>query len=84
MMQAAALFKAGRIHEGRKLVCSNAQDGDYEEIYRMLYRNLDWWSRDDDAQNRAVIIIANRLKDHALVADPEIALAACLIELAML
>jgi len=27
------------------------------------------------------VIIANRLRDHALIADPELNMAACLIEL---
>ena len=84
MVQAVNLFKRGQIHEARKIICANASDGDYEEIYRLLYRNLDWWGKDDDVQNRAIVIIANRLKDHTLVADPEIAMAAALVELSML
>jgi replication factor C small subunit len=84
MVQAVSLFKTGKIHEARKIICANASEADYEEIYRLLYRNLDWWGSDDEAQNKAVVIIANRLKDHSLVADPEIAMAACLVELSML
>lgn len=84
MVAAVGLFKAGRIHDARRLICENASDGDYEEIYRLLYRNLDWWGRDDDTKNRAIIIIANRLRDHSVVADPEIAMAACLVELGLL
>lgn len=82
MVNAIALFKAGRIHDARKLVCAQARTEDYEEIYRLLYRNLDWWGGTDERQNAAIVTIANRLKDHGLVADPEINLAACLIELA--
>lgn len=84
MVAAVGLFKNGKIHEARKIICENATAEEYEDIYRLLYRNLDWWGKDDDTQNRAIVIIANRLKDHALVADPEIALAACLVELSML
>jgi len=84
MVQAVSLFKQGKIHEARKIICANASEADYEEIYRLLYRNLDWWGSDDEAQNKAIVIIANRLKDHAMVADPEIAMAACLVELSML
>lgn len=84
MVSAVGLFKAGRIHDARKLICENASEGDYEEIYRLLYRNLDWWGRDEEIQNRAIIVIANRLRDHSMVADPEIAMAACLVELSML
>lgn len=84
MVQAVSLFKTGKIHEARKLICSSASAEEFEDIYRLLYRNLAWWGNTEDAQNRAIVIIANRLKDHALVADPEIALAACLVELSLL
>lgn len=84
MVQAVSLFKNGKIHEARKLICENANDSDYEEIYKLLYKNLSWWGSDDETQNKAIVIIANRLRDHALVADPEISLAACLVELSMI
>lgn len=84
MVQAVHLFKSGKIHEARKLICANAADNDFEEIYSLLYRNLDWFGKDEDTQNKAIVIIANRLKDHSLIADPEIGLSACLIELSML
>ena len=84
MVQAIGLFKQGKIHDARKIVCANARTEDYEEIYKLLYRNLDWWGKTDDKQNQAIVIIANRLKDHALCADSEVNLAACLIELANL
>lgn len=84
MVRAVALFKAGQITEARKLICSHAQPEEYEDIYKMLYQNLDWWGESDDEQNRAIVIIANRLKDHSLCADPELCLAACLVELGMI
>lgn len=84
LIQAVALFKNGRISEARKLICANAAAEDYENIYKLFYQNLDWWGDDQATQDRAVVIIANRLKDHALVADPEICLAACLVELDLL
>lgn len=84
MVQAVGHFKNGRIHEARKVVCANARPEEYEEIYRMLYKNLDWWGETEEQQNQAIVIIANRLKDHSLVADSEINLAACLIELSSL
>lgn len=84
MVQAVGLFKQGKITEARKLICANAGEGDWEEIYRLLYRNLHWWGKDDDTQNKAVVIIANRLRDHSMVADPEINMAATLIELSLL
>ncbi len=84
MIQAIGMFKQGKIHDARKVICAQAKVEDYEEIYRMLYRNLNWWSDQEDKQHQAIVIIANRLKDHALVADPEINLAACLIELSLI
>lgn len=84
LVQAVALFKNGKITDARKLICANARSEEYEEIYKILYRNLEWWGESEDAQNKALIIIANRLKDHVLVADPEINLAACLVELDMI
>jgi DNA polymerase III delta prime subunit len=84
LVSAVNLFKNGKIHEARKVICENATPEEYEDIYKMLYRNLDWWGKTDDEKNKAIIIIANRLKDHALVADPEINLAAALIELSMI
>lgn len=84
MVQAVGLFKSGRISEARKLICSNAQAEEYEDIYKLLYQNLEWWGPTEDQQNQAIVIIANRLKDHSLVADPELCLAACLVELSMI
>lgn len=84
LVNAVNLFKAGKIHDARKLICANASENEYEEIYSLLYKNLSWWGKTDEAQHKAIVIIANRLKDHSMVADPEIALAACLIELSMI
>lgn len=84
MVQAVSMFKAGKIHEARKIICASAGESDYEGIYKLLYQNLEWWGKDDDAQQKAIVIIANRLRDHAMVADPEINMAACLIELGMI
>jgi DNA polymerase III delta prime subunit len=84
VVQAVGLFKAGKITEARKVICTNAQPEEYEDIYKLLYQNLNWWGETEQQQDQAVVIIANRLKDHALVADPEICLAACLVELGMI
>lgn len=82
MVQAVGLFKQQRIHEARKLICASARPEEYEEIYRLLYNNLTWWGSEDIQQHQAIVTIANRLRDHSMVADAEINLAACLIELA--
>ena len=78
------LFKAGKINEARKLVCSQARPEECEEIYRWLYDNLDIISKDEDQQDKAVLIIKQGLVDHSFVADPEINLASVMIKLARL
>jgi replication factor C small subunit len=83
-LQMVELFKAGKINEARKLVCAQARPEECEEIYRWLYDNLDIISKDEDAQDKAVLIIKQGLVDHSFVADPEINLASVMIKLARL
>ena len=84
VVAAVGLFKEGRITEARKLLAGKLQPNDYEEFYRLLYRNLDWWGNTDRHQNSAIVVIANRLRDHSIAADPEINAAACMVELSMI
>lgn len=77
------LFKKGKISEARKLVCSQALPEEMEEIYRWLYDNVDIFG-DEDAQDKAILIIKQGLVDHTLIGDSEINLAATLIRLAHL
>ena len=83
-LQMVELFKAGKINEARKLVCSQARPEECEEIYRWLYDNLDIISKVEDQQDKAVLIIKQGLVDHSFVADPEINLASVMIKLARL
>ena len=76
------LFKAGKIHEARKLLCGTVRPEEMEEIYRWLYTNLELFGETEEKQDQAVLIIKQGLVDHTLVADPEINLAAVLIRLA--
>ena len=82
-IQMVQLFKAGKISEARKLVCSQARPEEMEEIYRWLYDNIAIFG-EEEKQNKAILIIKQGLVDHTLVIDPEINLAATLIRLAML
>jgi len=77
------LFKAGKISEARKLVCSQTRPEEMEEIYRWLYDNIAIFG-DEATQNKAILIIKQGLVDHTLVMDPEINLSATLIRLSML
>jgi DNA polymerase III delta prime subunit len=84
MPEVVQLFKQRRYTDARMLLCGQASTDDYEEIYRFLYRNIHLFGDDDWMQSQAIIQIANGLKNHALVADPEINLAATLCQLAAL
>jgi DNA polymerase III delta prime subunit len=82
-IQMVELFKAGKISEARKLVCSQARPEEMEEIYRWLYDNVSIFG-DETLQDKAILIIKAGLADHALVSDAEINLAATLIRLSHL
>jgi DNA polymerase III delta prime subunit len=77
------LFKAGKIADARKLVCSQARPEEMEDIYRWMYDNITIFG-DDAKQEKAILIIKQGLVDHTLVSDVEINLAATLIRLAHL
>jgi len=82
-IEMVALFKAGKISEARKLVCSQARPEEMEEVYRWLYDNVAIFG-DEAKQDKAVLVIKQGLVDHTLVIDPEINLAATLIRLSHL
>lgn len=84
LLEMANLFKAGRTLEARKLIIAQAQAEEYPDIYRFLYRNLALWGETDDQQDRALMEIRTGLVNHALVADPEINLAATMCALNMI
>lgn len=84
MEDVVTLFKARQFTAGRKLIVSNADINDYEEIYRFLYKNLQLFGEDDATQSAAVVTIARGLRNHAICADAEINLAACVVELSQL
>lgn len=77
------LFKAGKITEARKLLCGKLRAEEMEEVFSWLYNNLDIFGSDEN-QEKAIMIIKQALVDHALIIDPEINLAACLVKLARL
>jgi len=77
------LFKAGKITEARKMLCGKIRAEEMEEVYRWLYDNLDIFG-DDANQDKAILQIKKGLVDHVVCADPEINLAATLVQLAKL
>ena len=78
------LFKAGKISEARKLICAQARPEEMEDIFRWCYDNLEVFSKEEEKQDQAVLIIKQGLVDHSFVADPEINMSATLIKLARL
>ena len=77
------LFKAGKITEGRKLLCGKIRAEEMEEVYRWLYDNLGIFGSEEN-QDKAIVIIKGGLVDHVICADAEINLAATLVKLAKL
>jgi DNA polymerase III delta prime subunit len=76
------LYKAGKVTEARKLMCSSARPEEMEEVFRWMYDNLELWSSEPEKQDRAIVIIRNGYVNIPMVADQEINLSATLIELA--
>jgi len=77
------LFKAGKINQARKLVCSQVRPDEVEDIYKWMYDNIALFG-DEEKQESAILVIKQGLVDHTLVADPEINLAATMIRLVRL
>jgi len=78
------LFKSRQIPQARKLICSKARPEEIGDIFRWMYDNPEFFGKDEETMDSAVIIIKQGLCDHALIADPEINLSATLIKLARL
>lgn len=78
------LFKQGRVREARALLCQSSGPEESEEIFRWMYDNLDLWSKDQQKQDQAIVIIRNGAALVPMVADQEINLSATLIELCQL
>ena len=83
MLSAIELFKAGQYKDARTLICSQARPEEYEDVYKFMYRNLSLWGDTEMKQDQAIVIIRNGLVKSVSCADPEINLAATLIELEM-
>ena len=81
LLKMVDLFKGGHITEARKLIVEQAVSEQYEDIYRFFYDNLDLWGDKESQQNEAIMAIAAGLRDHGMVADVEINLAATMVKL---
>lgn len=81
LIEMVNLFRSKRFVEARKLIVGQAQVEEYTDIFRYFYRNLELWGSTEKQQDDALLAIRRALVNHALVADPEINLAALLVEL---
>jgi replication factor C small subunit len=83
MLNAIEMFKEGKYKDARTLICSQARPEEYDDVYKFMYRNLSLWGVTEQTQDQAIVIIRNGLVKSVSCADPEINLAATLIELEM-
>ena len=83
LLEAAKLFKSGKIFEGRQILLQylSLYPTRIEDIYRWMYNNLELWGETNEKRDASIIIIRNGLANLSLVGIPEISLAASLIEL---
>jgi DNA polymerase III delta prime subunit len=78
-ISAVELLRAGQIRAARQEIINNTDN--YDEMFRWMYDNLGMWSESEAGQDEAILIIRKGLVNHSMVADPEINLAATLVEL---
>jgi DNA polymerase III delta prime subunit len=83
-LDCVALFKAGRVLDARKLLCSQVQPEEMEDVFRWLYDNIELWGTTQEQQDEAIKVIRNGVVNHSMVADYEINLSATLVELSQL
>lgn len=81
-VHAVAYFREKQYVEGRKLMCAKAQPNEYDEIWTFLYNNINFWSNGDpNIERNCVVALRNGMAKAPLCADPELNLAATLVEL---
>lgn len=81
LVTAVDLIKRRNLKEARKVICNNVRADEIEGLYRWMYDNLDLWSASDEGQDQAILIIRRAIVNASMVADQEINLSACLVEL---
>ena len=80
-LQMVTLFREKKLRAARELICNNATPEDFDDMFKFLYRNLDFFGATPEQQDDAIIIIRNGMVKHVSVADPEINFSATMIEL---
>ena len=80
-----ALFKEKRYKEARETICKQIAPEEYEELFRFMYQNLEFWAEgDENKEDQCILTIRNGLVKSVSCADPEINISATLIELEMI
>lgn len=83
----ATLLEDDKWEEARKTVCENITDDQWDEVYRFLYDYLEEmgkFAKDGNKWKAGIVVIADHLYRHGIVADPEINFAACMIRLSQI
>ncbi|MDE1830649.1 MAG: AAA family ATPase [Thaumarchaeota archaeon] len=77
------LIETGNWVEARKLACAQVSSEEWEDVYKFLYENLNKSPSfaTKDKWEAGIVIIADHLYKHGIVADPEINAAAMFIRL---
>lgn len=85
-LQVIDLLEKDKWGEIRNLLCNNVSNEEWEDVYRFLYENIYRSERFASQQKweEAIVIIAEHLYKHTIVADPEINAAAMFIRLTQL
>lgn len=78
--KALELFQTGEIREARDFLCKKVNREEIEDVFTWLYLNVSLFSDPDEA----IVLIADGLYRHTVVADPEINLSATLTKLSKL
>lgn len=80
-LEVIAMFRQRQYKKARDMICKQINLDEYEDMYKFLYRNLDFWGDNDDKKDEAILVIRKGLVQHGSCADPEINLSATLVEL---
>lgn len=83
LVHAIDLFKKGEYKKARTTIVEQARPEEYDEVFKFFYRNLELWGNTEQQQDQAIVIIRNGMARAPLCADPEINVAATLVELEM-
>jgi len=75
------LMKNQQYTKAREVILASIRPEEIEGVYKWMYNTLELWGDTEEKQDKAILTIRTGLVNHTLVADPEINLAACLIEL---